>query len=128
MKAKGFDIEASQVGEGGPFENLAMATVIAAIQVLQRVRERDHAAGRLLTDTFDAADQPAMAAIGARLEGKTARQKNPHPPHSLAWAAWLCAGPGGWTGYYGKPGPITIHRGRLRLLHMLHGWKIGSLA
>lgn len=127
MKTKGFDIEASRVEEGGPFENLAAATLIASIQVLQMVHERDGAGHRPLTDVFDAVDQPAMAAICADLEGKTVRQKNPHPPNSLAWATWICARLGGWTGYYGKPGPITIHRGRLILMHMLHAWNLRTL-
>jgi len=35
MKTKGFDIEASQVEDGGPFENLATAVLIASVQVLQ---------------------------------------------------------------------------------------------
>ena len=41
MKTKGFDIEAVRVAEDGPFENLTIATLIAAVQVLQMVRERD---------------------------------------------------------------------------------------
>ena len=127
MKTQGFDIEASQVGEGGPFENLAVATLIAAIDVLQLVRERDGAAKRPLTDVFDPSDQPAMAAIGASLEGKTARQKNPHAPGTLAWSAWICARLGGWTGYYGKPGPITIHRGKLRLMDMILSFQLARL-
>lgn len=124
MKTKGFDIESSQVEEGGPFENLATATLIAAIQVLQMVRERDGVARRPLADAFEPVDQPAMAAICAGLEGKTQRQKNPHPPNSLAWASWICARLGGWNGYYGKPGPITIHNGLLRLRTLIHGWNL----
>jgi Transposase DDE domain len=124
LKTKGFDIEASRVEEGGAFENLATATLVAAVQVLQMVRERDGAARQPLADAFDLADQPAMAAICADLEGKTERQKNPHPPDSLAWASWICARLGGWTGYYGKPGPVTIHNGLLRLRAILHGWKL----
>ncbi len=54
-----------------------------------------------------------LAACCAKLEGNTARQKNPHPTGSLAYAAWVCARLGGWTGYYGKPGPIV----------MLNGWQ-----
>jgi hypothetical protein len=27
---------------------------------------------------------------------------NPHAPGTLAFATWLCARPGGWTGYYGR--------------------------
>ena len=126
MKTKGFDIESSTVAEGGPFENLAMAVLIAAIQVMQMVRERDGAARRPALDVFDQAEQPAIEAISASLEGKTAKQKNSHPPGSLAHATWVCARLGGWTGYYGKPGPITIHSGFVRLRHMLHGWVLGK--
>jgi hypothetical protein len=36
-------------------------------------------------------------AIGPTLEGNTERQKNPHPPHSLAWLAWIIARLGGWN-------------------------------
>jgi hypothetical protein len=127
MKTKGFDIEAVRVADNGPFENLAAATLIAAIQVLQMVRERDGTAGRPLDDVFEAADQPALEAVCATLEGKTDRQKNPHPRQSLAYAAWTCARLGGWTGYYGKPGPIVTLQGFLRFKAMLHGWKLGRL-
>jgi Transposase DDE domain len=127
MKTKGFDIEASQVTEGGPFENLVTATLIAAIQVLQMVRERDGAGKQPLTDAFDPADHPAMAAICQTLEGRTARQKNPHPPDSLAWASWICARLGGWNCYYGKPGPIVIHNGLLHLKAIMQGWKMRAL-
>jgi hypothetical protein len=124
MKTKGFNIEAVRVAEGGPFENLTTATLIAAIQVLQMVRERDGAAGRPLDDVFDAEDRPALEAICRTLEGNTDRQKNPHPSGSLAHATWICARLGGWTGYYGKPGPIVILQGLLALRAMLSGWRI----
>ncbi|MEG3147984.1 hypothetical protein U1839_25320, partial [Sphingomonas sp. RT2P30] len=48
-------------------------------------------------------------------EGKTERQKNPHPKGSLAYAAWVCARLGGWTGYYGKPGPAVMLNGWLEI-------------
>jgi hypothetical protein len=127
MKTQGFDIEASRVEEGGPFENLVAATLIAAVQVLQMVRERDGVAQRPLSDVFSPQDEPAMAVICAELEGKTARQRNPHARGTLAWAAWICARLGGWTGYYGKPGPITLHRGRLRLMQILQGYALAQL-
>ena len=63
MKTKGFDIEAVRVAEDGPFEKLTTATLIAAIQVLQMVRERDGVAGRPLQDVLDPDDQPALEAI-----------------------------------------------------------------
>src|SRR4030081_3792516 len=124
MKTKGFDIEAVRVAEDGPFENLTTATLIAAIQVLEMVRERDGAAGRPLQDALDTEDQPALEAICQTLEGKTEKQKNPHPKGSLAYASWVCARLGGWTGYYGKPGPIVMMQGLQSLKAMLHGWKL----
>ena len=124
MKTKGFDIEAVRVAEDGPFENLTTATLIAAIQVLQMVRERDGVAGRPLKDTLAPDDQPALEAICQTLEGKTERQKNPHPKGSLAYASWVCARLGGWTGYYGKPGPIVMMHGLQSLKAMLHGWRL----
>jgi hypothetical protein len=124
MKTKGFDIEAVRIAEDGPFENLTTATLIAAIQVLQMVRERDGAAGRPLQDAIDPEDQPALEAICQSLEGKTDKQKNPHRKGSLAYASWVCARLGGWTGYYGKPGPIVMMHGLRSLKAMLRGWKL----
>jgi hypothetical protein len=124
MKTKGFDIEAVRIAEDGPFENLTTATLIAAIQVLQMVRERDGVAGRPLQDALDPEDQPALEAICQTLEGKTEKQKNPHPKGSLAYASWVCARLGGWTGYYGKPGPIVMMHGLRSLKAMLRGWKL----
>jgi hypothetical protein len=126
MKTKGFDIEGSRVAEGGPFEKLATATLIAAIEVLSLVRERDGTAGRPASDVFEAEQQPIIAAIGTSLEGKTARQKNQHAPGSLAHAAWVCARLGGWTGYYAKPGPVVMLHGMLRLQAMIEGFRLAD--
>ena len=63
------------------------------------------------TDAFDPTDQPILEAVSAKLEGKTEKQKNPHPKGSLAFASWVVGRLGGWTGYYGKPGPKVMRRG-----------------
>ena len=126
MKTKGFNIEAVRIAEDAPFLKLATATLIAAVEVMQLVRDRDGAARRPLEDVFDAADKPLIEAASAQLEGKTDRQKNPHPHDHLAFAAWVCARLGGWTGYYGKPGPIVIARGLNQLRTMLVGWRLGK--
>ena len=125
-KTQGFAIEAARIADEKPFETLAAATLIAAVEVLQLVRDRDGTAGRPLADVFDPADQAALEAVCATLEGKTARQQNPHPLGSLAYAAWVCARLGGWTGYYGKPGPVVTLRGLLRFRAIAQGWVIGQ--
>ena len=39
------------------------------------------------------------------------KQKNPYPKGTLAFAAWVIARLGGWTAYYGKPGPKIMRLG-----------------
>ena len=123
IKTKGFDIERVSVAEA-PFEKLAAAALVAGVSCLQLVQERDGLARRPLHDVFESADQPALEAVSAELEGKTEKQKNPHPTGSLAFAAWVCARLGGWTGYYGKPGPVVMLRGLYQFRAMQHGWSL----
>jgi hypothetical protein len=128
MKTQGFDIEAAPFeDETRPLANLAGATLIAAIHIQQMLHDRDGAAGRPIEDVFDADDRPLIEAIGKTLQGRTARQRNPHPPGLLAHAAWICARLGGWTGYYSKPGPIVLVRGYARLMVMIDGVKRSGL-
>jgi hypothetical protein len=127
MKTKGFNIEAVRMADAEPFENLAAAILIAAVQMLQMVRDRDGTNKRPLDDVFEPADQPALEAICPTLEGKTAKQKNPHAKGSLAYACWVCARLGGWTGYYGKPGPVVMLAGYYRFKAIGHGWAMGRL-
>ena len=117
LKTQGFDIEGLRIQDPAPRDNLVMATLIAAITIQQMVHARDGAPGPLrpCTDAFEPQDIPLLEAFCAKLEGKTQRQKNPHPKGSLAYAAWVCARLGGWTGYYGKPGPIVMLQGWLEL-------------
>jgi len=124
LKTKGFDVEALRVSEGGPFEKLVVASLVAAVTVLQLVRERDGDANRPLEDAIDEHDREALEAVSTKLEGKTERQKNPHPKGSLAYAAWVFARLGGWTGYYGKPGPIVILQGLVQFHSIKHGWNL----
>ena len=123
MKTDGFDIEAVGLADDAPLKNLACATLIAAIQVQQMLHDRDGTAERPMADLIDPADQPLVEAIGHSLEGRTQRQKNPAQPASLAFLTWVCARLGGWTGYYGKPGPIVLIRGFVRLQTMIEGIK-----
>ena len=123
-KTKGFDIESLRQQEGGPLEKLVAATIIAAVTVMQLVAERDGKLGRPLSDAFDPDDQPVLERVGLSLEGKTAKQKNPHPKGSLAFASWVFARLGGWTGYYGKPGPIVMLRGLTEFHAIKHGWSL----
>jgi hypothetical protein len=111
LKTAGFNVEAADIGDPQVMIKFVTAVAVAAVTVMQLVKARDGTTGQSLLDAFDPADQPILEAASMQLEGKTARQKNPHPKGSLAFAAWVIARLGGWTGYYGKPGPQVMRRG-----------------
>src|SRR5258708_19252004 len=62
---------------------------------------------------FKANEVAALTALNQDIEAKSKRLKNPHPPDSLAWAAWIIGRLGGWDGYPSSkpPGPITMKHG-----------------
>jgi Transposase DDE domain len=111
LKSAGFDIEQADIGEPEVMIKFVAAAAVAAVTIMQLVRARDGTTKEKLFEAFDPDDQPVLEALSAQLEGATARQKNPHPKDSLAFAAWVIARLGGWTAYYGKPGPKVMRIG-----------------
>jgi hypothetical protein len=111
LKTGSFNIEAADISDPQTMIKLVAAATIAAVTVMQLVRARDGTSEQQLADVFDPEDQAIIEALSTRLEGATARQKNPHPKNDLGFATWVIARLGGWTGYYGKPGPKVISRG-----------------
>lgn len=111
LKTAGFDIEEADIGDPQAMVNFVAAAAVAAVTIKQLVQARDGNTDQFLSDAFDLDDQPILEAVSARLEGKTERQRNPHPKGTLAFAAWVIARLGGWTGYYGKPGPKVMRIG-----------------
>ena len=111
LKTAGFNIEAADIGDPRAMIKFVTAATVAAVTVMQLVKARDGTTDQRLADAFEPADQPILEALSAQLEGKTARQKNPHPKGSLAFASWVIGRLGGWTGYYGKPGPRVMREG-----------------
>jgi hypothetical protein len=96
-------LEEMQMHDVGRLFKPAVIGLAAACRTIQLVDARDRSP-RPAADVIDPALLPAAEAIGATLEGKTERQKNYHPPHSLAWMIWMVARLGGWNCYY-KPHP-----------------------
>jgi hypothetical protein len=125
-KSQGLDIESSQVEAAEALFKLAAMAMIAATKIMQLVLARDGTVNRPATDVVPADELPMLEALQVRLEGKTAKQKNPHPMHSIAWLAWIIARLGGWTGYASErpPGPITMRRGWYRFEQMAQGWRL----
>jgi hypothetical protein len=98
---------------------LAAAATKAACVDIQLTQGRDGTDQMPASNAFTEPEIDTLAALGRTLQGKTDRQQNPHPMHSLAWAAWIIARLGGWNCYYKPPGPITFHRG-MEYFHAIH--------
>jgi len=111
LKTAGFDIEKADIGDPQVMIKFVVAATVATVTVMQLVKAREGKTDRQLVDAFEPGDQPILEALSVKLEGRTTRQKNPHPKGSLAFAAWVVARLGGWDGYYGKPGPKTMRWG-----------------
>src|SRR5271168_137393 len=110
LKSDGMRLEETQVHAAVRLFKLAVVALAAATRTIQLVDARNGSA-RPATDVIDVALLSVAEAIGPTLEGNTERQKNPHPPHSLAWLAWIIARLGGWNCYYKPPGPKTMRAG-----------------
>jgi hypothetical protein len=127
MKSDGMRLEETQVQEASRLFKLAAIALTAAARTIQLVDARD-GSPRPATDVADEEQITAAEIIGPTLEGNTARQKNPHPPRSLAWLSWIAARLGGWNCYYKPPGPKTMRAGWTKLAAMADGYAIAIAA
>jgi hypothetical protein len=119
MKSQGLQLEDSQIATAERLLKLAATATKAACIDIQLTQERDGKAGLPASSVFTEEEIETLAVLGPTLEGKTDRQRNPHPPRSLASASWIIARLGGWNCYYKPPGPITMRRGmeRFKAIH-----------
>lgn len=122
-KSDGLRLEETQIKRAHNLFNLAAIALIAAARTIQLVDARDGSA-RPATDVADENLITAAEAISPTLEGSTPRQKNPHPPRSLAWLSWIVARLGGWNCYYKPPGPKTMRKGWDKLAAMAAGYAV----
>lgn len=130
VKRQGLDVESSQLEHGVRLEKLAVMALSAAVRIMQLTLAREGGSPRPATDAFDADEIDVLQHVQPTLEGKTEKQKNPHPIRSLAWAAWIIARLGGWKGYASerKPGPITMLRGLQAFSTIRQGWLLARSA
>ena len=105
LKTAGFDIEDADLSDPHAMMNLVAAASISAVTVMQLVKGRDGADQRRLSDAFEPNDQRILEAICEKLEGKTDRQKNPHPEGTLAFAAGSSLGSAGGPPTTASPVP-----------------------
>jgi Transposase DDE domain len=126
LKMQGLQLENSQLSTAERLSKLSAAAVKAACMTLQLVQERDGRQGLPAMHVFSQTEIHTLEALTPTLQGAVPRQRNPHPPGSLARAAWVIARLGGWNGYGKPPGPITMHRGLQRFHAIQQGYLLAA--
>lgn len=127
LKTHGLQLEDTQTAEPHRLFNLTALAVGAAVRIIQLVDARDGSA-RPASDVANLPQIAAAKALCGKLEGSTERQRNPHPPGSLAWLSWIVARLGGWNCYYKPPGPKTMRDGWQRFAAIAEGYHLAHAA
>ena len=113
LKTKGFRLESSQLGNGAAIKKLIAFTLEAALQIMRlklALDKNQQASAKII---FNEKQLIFLTLLLKKVEGKTAKQKNPFKTNTIAWAAWIIARIGKWSGYksHGSPGYITLKNG-----------------
>lgn len=129
LKTQGLKLEDSQLATADRLLKLTAIAAKAAAITIQLLRARDGLGKQRAEIAFGPLEIKALEALTAESEGKTRLQKNPHPQHSLAWAAWTIARLGGWDGYPSSkpPGPITFRNGLEYFHAIIRGWALKNV-
>lgn len=128
LKRDGLDLEDSELESGHALRRLAVLALGAALDVLRLLLAERGEDDQPMEQVFTPLQQQCFEAVAPRMEGRTRAQQNPHPPRTLAWAAWVIARLGGWSGYRSQraAGPITYRRGLLRFSQMCEGFALAA--
>jgi hypothetical protein len=128
LKTQGLKLEDSQIGTADRLLKLVAIAAKAAVITIQLLQARG-GGPQPLRVAFDDGEIGALAALNKQLEAKSKRLKNPHPPDSLAWAAWIIGRLGGWDGYPSSkpPGPITFKNGLEYFHAVADGWSLRDM-
>jgi hypothetical protein len=126
LKSKGLNIEESQIETAHALKNLILMTMQTAINIMQLDYSRPGDSVYSAAMIFPPKTMLFLELLVRKYEGKTSKQKNPYDPHTIPWARWVIARMGGWDGYQSgsKAGPITIHRGLIKLGSMMEAVEI----
>lgn len=119
-KSEGFEIEQTLLRSPEAIKKLVIMTFKASLEALQLVnmRENEEVDAKAY---FEESEIEVLEGLLDELNGSTNKQKNLYRKGSIAWACWIIARLGGWTGYtyHRKPGPITFTDGLISLRSMV---------
>ena len=126
LKTQGFKLEDSQIDTADRLLKLVAIAAKAAVITIQLLQARDGRTHQSIRLAFDANAVATLGALNRNIEAQSKRLRNPHPPDSLAWAAWIIGRLGGWDGYPSSkpPGPITMKHGLEYFHAVAAGWSL----
>jgi Transposase DDE domain len=128
LKTQGFKLEDSQIGIADRLLKLVAIAAKAAVITIQLLQARD-GSQQSVHVAFKESEVATLTALNQQLEARSKRLKNPHPPDSLAWAAWIIGRLGGWDGYQSSkpPGPVTFKNGLEYFYAVAAGWTLRNV-
>ena len=124
IKKQGLKIERSEIETYAGLQKLSVLALIAAAQVMQLVQARNGKTSETIDSILFEEEQKCIHGINKKMDGKTQKLKNPYNKNTLAYASWVIARLGGWSGYEKQrpPGPITFCKGLIRFYDILEGY------
>jgi hypothetical protein len=108
-KSTGIDLEGSQLETGEGLKKLGILGFSTALRILQLNLARDGIVNDKVQKYFNPMEVVVLQVLDEELKGTTIKQQNPHRKCTLAWASWIIAKLGGYSGYRSQspPGPMT---------------------
>jgi Transposase DDE domain len=127
LKHAGLNLEATQLESLEAIERLTLLALSVAVRTLQLIEGRDNPAFAASV-AFNDEQQQCLEQVAPTLQGRTRKQQNPYPNNSLAWATWIVARLGGWSGYRSQrpPGMPTLVHGLRQFEAIFLGWKLAQ--
>lgn len=112
-KSTGIDLESSQLETGEGLKKLGILGFSTALRILQLNLARDGIVNDKVQKYFNPMEVVVLQVLDEELKGTTIKQQNPHRKGTLAWASWIIAKLGGYSGYRSQspPGPMTYKWG-----------------
>jgi hypothetical protein len=127
-KQQGIDLESSQLETAEGLQRLGLLGFTAALKILQLTLARDGEHNEPVDKYFDQNETAVLEILDNEFRGTTVKQSNPFVKHTLAWAAWIIARLGGYSGYKSQspPGPITMKCGLDKFNLIKEGFLLGQ--
>lgn len=114
LKSKGFAVEEIQLETEEALQKNLLFSLQAALQIMLLKIAFDKKENDIPASVcFSPLQIKMLTIILPKHEGRTTITKNPFRKNSLAWAAWIIARLGAWSGYLSqsRPGYITFKEG-----------------